>query len=153
MSHDCSLPSGPDGIYPFDAVAYSGSDAQGQTRTLLKNAHGTRGASLVFNVEQLPCFSVWKDTAAAPDGSATRTRRFTRRCIARPAGSEDDGGAPGTRNRECAADHLDLDLGGAGEFETRAGRDAVTRACERTRRRSCDAMRAVSSPLSNGFSL
>lgn len=46
-------------------------DAQGRTRTLLKNAHGTRGASLVFDVRQLPCFTIWKDTAALADGYVT----------------------------------------------------------------------------------
>lgn len=46
-------------------------DAQGRTRTLLKNAHGTRGASLSFDVRQLPCFTIWKDTAALADGYVT----------------------------------------------------------------------------------
>ncbi len=46
-------------------------DSSGKTRTLLKNAHGTRGASLVFRTAELPCFSVWKDTAAAADGYVT----------------------------------------------------------------------------------
>lgn len=43
----------------------------GWTRTLLKNAHGTQGASLVFNKRQLPCFSLWKDTAGEHDGYVT----------------------------------------------------------------------------------
>jgi hypothetical protein len=43
----------------------------GQTRTLLKNAHATRGASLVFNKQQLPWFSLWKNTTGAPDGYVT----------------------------------------------------------------------------------
>jgi galactose mutarotase-like enzyme len=43
----------------------------GKTRVLLKNAHGTRGASLLFNKRQLPCFSLWKDTAGEPDGYVT----------------------------------------------------------------------------------
>lgn len=46
-------------------------DAHGRTRALLKNAHGTRGASLVFDVHQLPCFTIWKDTAALADGYVT----------------------------------------------------------------------------------
>ena len=54
-------------VYFFDLHG----DDQGQTRTLLKNAHGTRGVSLVFNTKQLPCFSLWKDTAAVEDGYVT----------------------------------------------------------------------------------
>lgn len=54
-------------VYFFDLYG----DASGQTRTLLKNAHGTRGVSLVFNTRQLPCFSLWKDTAAVEDGYVT----------------------------------------------------------------------------------
>ncbi len=47
------------------------ADAAGQTRTLLKNAHGTRGVSLVFSKQQLPWFSLWKNTTAAADGYVT----------------------------------------------------------------------------------
>lgn len=46
-------------------------DSQGQTRTLLKNAHGTRGVSIVHNIQQLPCYTVWKNTTASIDGSVT----------------------------------------------------------------------------------
>jgi len=38
---------------------------------LLKNAHGTRGAHVQFNVQQLPCFTLWKNTTAAEDGYVT----------------------------------------------------------------------------------
>ena len=43
----------------------------GQTQTLLKNAHSTRGVSLVFNKKQLPWFTLWKDTAGEADGYVT----------------------------------------------------------------------------------
>ena len=48
-------------------------DAQddGGTMSLLKNAHGTRGAVLRFNNQQLPCFTVWKNTTAVEDGYVT----------------------------------------------------------------------------------
>ena len=46
-------------------------DERGQSRALLKNAHGTRGVSLLFSTKQLPCFSLWKDTAAVEDGYVT----------------------------------------------------------------------------------
>ncbi len=43
----------------------------GQTQTLLKNAHSTRGVSLLFSPQQLPCFSLWKDTGGESDGYVT----------------------------------------------------------------------------------
>jgi len=43
----------------------------GATRTLLRNAHGTRGVSLFFNTQHLPCFTVWKNTTAVADGCVT----------------------------------------------------------------------------------
>lgn len=47
------------------------SAGDGTTRALLKNAHSTRGVSLVFNKIQLPCFTVWKNTTAEADGYVT----------------------------------------------------------------------------------
>ena len=54
-------------VYFFELFA----DGDGQTRALLKNAHATRGVSLSFNVKQLPCFTVWKNTTGASDGYVT----------------------------------------------------------------------------------
>lgn len=54
-------------VYLFELAA----DAQGETRTLLRNAHGNFGASLAFNVRELPCFTVWKSTQMAADGYVT----------------------------------------------------------------------------------
>lgn len=54
-------------VYFFELLAA----ADGQTRTLLKNAHGTRGVSLIFNKQQLPWFTLWKDTASSSDGYVT----------------------------------------------------------------------------------
>src|SRR5262249_7545823 len=45
--------------------------ADGNTQTLLKNAHSTRGVSLHFNKKQLPWYSVWKNTTASQDGTVT----------------------------------------------------------------------------------
>jgi hypothetical protein len=45
--------------------------ADAQTRVLLKNAHATRGVSLLFNKQQLPYFSLWKNTTGQPDGYVT----------------------------------------------------------------------------------
>ena len=41
------------------------------TQVLLKNPASTRGVSLHFNTQQLPCFSLWKNTAAVADGYVT----------------------------------------------------------------------------------
>ncbi|PQO31499.1 aldose 1-epimerase family protein [Blastopirellula marina] len=46
-------------------------DENGQTCALLKNAAGDQGVSVHFNVKQLPCFSLWKNTAAEQDGYVT----------------------------------------------------------------------------------
>lgn len=47
------------------------TDASKKTQVLLKNAHGTRGVSLAFPKDQLPWFTVWKDTGGTPDGYVT----------------------------------------------------------------------------------
>jgi galactose mutarotase-like enzyme len=47
------------------------ADDQGSTRAVLANAAGTRASSLIHNTRQLPCFSLWKNTAAEPDGCVT----------------------------------------------------------------------------------
>ena len=47
------------------------AEDDGSTMSLLKNAHGTRGAVLKFNAKQLPCFTVWKNTTAIEDGYVT----------------------------------------------------------------------------------
>lgn len=54
-------------VYFFEMVG----DANKQTQTLLKNAHGRRGVSLKYSTEQLPCFSLWKNTAPLNDGYVT----------------------------------------------------------------------------------
>lgn len=41
------------------------------TEVLLKNAHSTRGASVIYKTNELPCFSLWKDTGSAADGYVT----------------------------------------------------------------------------------
>jgi len=46
-------------------------DAEGRTLALLHNAQASRGAVVRFNVNQLPCFTVWKNPQAAADGYVT----------------------------------------------------------------------------------
>jgi galactose mutarotase-like enzyme len=47
------------------------ADASGQTLALLHNAAGTRGVRIGWHLEQLPCFTVWKNTAGQADGYVT----------------------------------------------------------------------------------
>ncbi len=54
-------------VYFFDLLA----DSQGTTSVLLKNAHGTEGVSLRYAKQQLPCFTLWKNTPMAADGYVT----------------------------------------------------------------------------------
>lgn len=54
-------------VYLFELAA----DSAGKTHALLRNAHGNFGASLSFDVRQLPCFTVWKSTQDGADGYVT----------------------------------------------------------------------------------
>lgn len=47
------------------------ADAAGSTQALLRNAAGTLGTTLHFNVQQLPCFTLWKNTSSLADGYVT----------------------------------------------------------------------------------
>ncbi len=44
---------------------------QNETEILLKNKAGNRGASIRYNIEQLPALTLWKNTVAIQDGYAT----------------------------------------------------------------------------------
>jgi hypothetical protein len=46
-------------------------DGRGRTRVLLRNAAEDRGVSLAFALEELPYFTLWKNTAAEEDGYVT----------------------------------------------------------------------------------
>jgi hypothetical protein len=54
-------------VYFFDLA----SDAEGKTRVLLKNAHGSAGVSLRYSTKQLPCFTLWKNTPLEASGYVT----------------------------------------------------------------------------------
>jgi len=43
----------------------------GWSRTLLKNADGTRGASVHVDTSRLPCYTLWKNTITPADGYVT----------------------------------------------------------------------------------
>ncbi len=46
-------------------------DRAGMTQILLRNADGDRGIGIRYSVENLPCLSLWKNTAAEADGYVT----------------------------------------------------------------------------------
>jgi hypothetical protein len=54
-------------VYAYDVQA----DALGRTAALLCNASADRGLAVRWNRQQLPCFTVWKNTAAVEDGYVT----------------------------------------------------------------------------------
>jgi hypothetical protein len=47
------------------------AEEDGRTQTLLRNGQGTRGVTVHVNTRQLPCYTLWKNTTAGPDGYAT----------------------------------------------------------------------------------
>src|SRR5262249_41181117 len=54
-------------VYAYDLLA----DGAGRTLALLYNRTGDRGLALRLNRNELPCFTVWKNTAAVEDGYVT----------------------------------------------------------------------------------
>jgi len=46
-------------------------DTTGRTCALLRNGAATKGVAVRFNTRQLPCFTLWKNTAAVSDGYVT----------------------------------------------------------------------------------
>lgn len=57
----------PERVYLMKPLA----DDQGQTRALLRSAQGKRGVSLHWDVESLPCFTLWKNETSLADGYVT----------------------------------------------------------------------------------
>lgn len=62
-------------------------DPQGTARVLLHDAQGATGVALSYRLDELPCFTLWKNTGAVEDGYVTgiepgtsfpRTRRLER---------------------------------------------------------------------------
>jgi hypothetical protein len=66
-SYAAEQPGFEEQVYFLDLAAAQ----DGGTRVLLKNGHGTHGVSLRFNRNDLPCFTVWKNTTALEDGYVT----------------------------------------------------------------------------------
>jgi len=54
-------------VYLYDLLA----DARGHTLALLVNPAADRAVALRFNRQELPCFTVWKNTGAIEDGYVT----------------------------------------------------------------------------------
>ena len=54
-------------VYCYDLL----SDAAGRTVAMLYNHAANKGVALRFNRQELPCFTVWKNTAAVEEGYVT----------------------------------------------------------------------------------
>ncbi len=54
-------------VYAYEPLA----DGHGRTLALLTNAAADRGLAVRFGLRELPCFVVWKNTAAVEDGYVT----------------------------------------------------------------------------------
>jgi hypothetical protein len=54
-------------VYLYDPVA----DSQGRTLAMLYNAAADRGMVVRFQRQELPCFTLWRNTAAVEDGYVT----------------------------------------------------------------------------------
>jgi len=59
-------------------------DDQGQTQVMIKNAAGTSGAAMSLNLNQLPCYTVWKNMVASADGYVTGLEPATNLPNAKP---------------------------------------------------------------------
>ena len=66
-SYQAAQPGYEEQVYFFELLG----DDDGNTKAMLKNAHGTRGVALGFNTKQLPVFTMWKNTTAESDGTVT----------------------------------------------------------------------------------
>jgi len=60
-------PGAPEACFLFELAAA----ADGQTQAVLRNATGNRGVCYKFNKNQLPCFTLWKNSQAKADGYVT----------------------------------------------------------------------------------
>jgi hypothetical protein len=66
--------SGPTPNYVEQVYFYELTGKRGgnrDTAILLKNSDASMGSSLHFSLKQMPCFSLWKNTAATEDGYVT----------------------------------------------------------------------------------
>ncbi|MBV9123611.1 MAG: aldose 1-epimerase family protein [Planctomycetes bacterium] len=61
------IPGYAEQVYAYDLLA----DSHGRTLAMLYNAAADRGLALRWHHQDLPCFTVWKNTAAVEDGYVT----------------------------------------------------------------------------------
>ncbi len=60
-------PGAAEQVYFFELAA----DDQQRTAVLLKNAESDRAVRIAYRTDQLPCFTLWKNEIATPDGFVT----------------------------------------------------------------------------------
>ena len=69
----CDRFSGPEPGFVEQVYFYelTGKRGSRETAVLLKNRDGNLGSSLHFSLKQMPCFTLWKNTAATENGYVT----------------------------------------------------------------------------------
>jgi hypothetical protein len=75
-------PGSTEQVYFYELHARSGRGSE--TLAMLRNATGDRGVALRFHKDQLPCFTLWKNTAGRRDGYVTGLEPATNYPNARP---------------------------------------------------------------------
>jgi len=66
-SYPAPTPGVPEHVFCMQLWA----DENGGTKVMLRNAKGDKAVTMAFSIEQLPCFTLWKNTVALEDGYVT----------------------------------------------------------------------------------
>ena len=68
MSEFCGPTNGyVEQVYFYELLG----DSTGESKVMLRNKAGNLGTSMIFSLEQMPCFSLWKNTASLKNGYVT----------------------------------------------------------------------------------
>jgi len=94
--------------YMLDLAA----DRAGRTQVMLRNRAGSRGVSIAFQKQQLPCFTIWKNTQHESDGYVTGLEPGTNYPYPRPA-ERKAGRVPRLRSGETFTATLEFSLHGS----------------------------------------
>ncbi len=66
-SYPAPTPGVPEHVFCMQLWA----DENNNTKVMLRNAKGDKAVSMAFSIEQLPCFTLWKNPVALEDGYVT----------------------------------------------------------------------------------
>ena len=85
------------------------TDRRGRTQVMLQNRSATKAVSLAWTLEQLPCFTVWKNTQAEKDGYVTGLEPGTNYPYPRPV-ERKAGRVPLLRSGQTFTASIDITL-------------------------------------------